>query len=667
MKLEQVILEGFRGYGERTEIPIDNLTAFIGQNDVGKSTILEALDAFFNDTVDVQDVNTRTGEGRFMIGCVFSDLPEQINVDSHSTTTLGDEYLLNADEKLELYKVWRTTATKAEVERIFAKAYAPSSEEARDLLFRKRDELKDVIEEHRLEADKRKNPAMREAIYRHFETEGLLHLEEREVELDRPRDKRTEFEDARRIWKKLNDRHLPVYSLFKAEQVHGDKESAVRSPLDVTLKQAISDLEEDLTEIEERIQERVQQTTEQTLARLRQDYPDVAKTLVPKYKSPNWAKAFDLQVLQSDNDIPLNKRGAGIRRLVVLAFFQAEAEKKQNERAEDEATTVPPVIYAIEEPETSQHPEFQKNIIQSLEILANSGDQVLLTTHVPGMAKLLPTSSIRFIDNPESSRSPRIRSGKDNESVLTEAATSLGVLPYSIPQRGAQVAVWVEGETDVWVLDSIAQRLADAGELPTPLDADRIYYVIGAGGDKLQSYVNGQYLDTLDLPQFYLRDSDRDGPHDEGKPIPEDVAQRVKAWEERGEGLPIKVIKTKKREIENYMNCAAVDRVCEVSVDLESRVSDIDWDYDQISKTDDPIWQELRDAKSESEFRWPEESRRGIPINYRKPKHVICGLVIPEMTLDELRERCAPTDSGSTMAEIDEWFNAMAELVESAD
>jgi hypothetical protein len=37
-----------------------------------------------------------------------------------------------------------------------------------------------------------------------------------------------------------------VYSLFKSEQVRGDKEAAVRSPLDATLKSAIRELEEEL-------------------------------------------------------------------------------------------------------------------------------------------------------------------------------------------------------------------------------------------------------------------------------------------------------------------------------------------------------------------------------------------------------------------------------------
>ena len=40
MKLCEVILKNFRGYYPETRIKIDNLTALIGKNDIGKSTIL---------------------------------------------------------------------------------------------------------------------------------------------------------------------------------------------------------------------------------------------------------------------------------------------------------------------------------------------------------------------------------------------------------------------------------------------------------------------------------------------------------------------------------------------------------------------------------------------------------------------------------------------------
>lgn len=48
MRLRKLVLENFRGYRRKTEIDISDFTSVVGRNDVGKSTILEALEIFFN-------------------------------------------------------------------------------------------------------------------------------------------------------------------------------------------------------------------------------------------------------------------------------------------------------------------------------------------------------------------------------------------------------------------------------------------------------------------------------------------------------------------------------------------------------------------------------------------------------------------------------------------
>ena len=50
LKIKRLILENFRGYKEKTEITFEDLTALVGKNDAGKSTILETLDIFLTHT-----------------------------------------------------------------------------------------------------------------------------------------------------------------------------------------------------------------------------------------------------------------------------------------------------------------------------------------------------------------------------------------------------------------------------------------------------------------------------------------------------------------------------------------------------------------------------------------------------------------------------------------
>lgn len=104
MKLREVILKNFRGYYAETRITIDDLTALIGKNDVGKSTILEALDIFFNQSkIDSADRNVfHTGE-ETVIGCVFDDLPAEITLEN-VTTSFSKNYI-HSDVVRDLFGV----------------------------------------------------------------------------------------------------------------------------------------------------------------------------------------------------------------------------------------------------------------------------------------------------------------------------------------------------------------------------------------------------------------------------------------------------------------------------------------------------------------------------------------------------------------------------------
>lgn len=112
MRVKKVTIKNFRGYQEATTIEFDNLVAFVGKNDIGKSTILEAMDYFFNsgngivkiDSNDINKTNKDNGDDTIIISMIFDQIPNEIIIDSTNSTTLKDEYLLNSDGYLEIIK-----------------------------------------------------------------------------------------------------------------------------------------------------------------------------------------------------------------------------------------------------------------------------------------------------------------------------------------------------------------------------------------------------------------------------------------------------------------------------------------------------------------------------------------------------------------------------------
>ncbi|EGD5937298.1 AAA family ATPase [Campylobacter coli] len=71
MKLVKCKIENFRSY-ENIEFKFSDLSVIIGKNDVGKSTLFDALDIFFENNKALEDdVNMNSSENKFSITCFF--------------------------------------------------------------------------------------------------------------------------------------------------------------------------------------------------------------------------------------------------------------------------------------------------------------------------------------------------------------------------------------------------------------------------------------------------------------------------------------------------------------------------------------------------------------------------------------------------------------------
>lgn len=398
MKIESIKIKNFRSYKEETIIRFDDLTVFVGKNDIGKSTILEALDIFFNDgggiiKIDKTDLNiqaSRNGDSETIISVCFSELPESIVIDSAVQTTLEDEYMLNADGLLEVVKKYKNGGKAS----VFIRARHPMNPDCKDLLLKKNAELKSIVKGIGAECENQRiNATMRRAIWEHYE--NTLDLQDTEIDVSK--------EDAKKIWDKLSS-YMPVYSLFQSDRKNSDGDSEVQDPLKEAVKQIINDeeLQQTLASVAEVVETKLKEVSGRTLEKLREMDPAVANSLnpvIPTADKLKWVDVFKAVSISGDEDIPINKRGSGVKRLVLLNFFRAEAER----RAEEGDNTG--IIYAIEEPETSQHSNNQRVLIKALKELAQAANtQILLTTHSPVIVKELDFENLRLIYEDENGK-----------------------------------------------------------------------------------------------------------------------------------------------------------------------------------------------------------------------------------------------------------------------
>ena len=394
MKISQVKISNFRSYFNEVVINFNNLTAFVGKNDVGKSTVLEALDFFFNEgkgvikKLDTDDINKQCAQNRnqdIRISVVFENLPTEIVIDNSNTTTLSNEYLLTNDNNLEIIKVYPSAGK----EKVFIKAYHPTNPECADLLHKKQADLRKIIDAKAITgADKNKNASMRQAIWRDYSSD--LQLVDVEVDVSKV--------DEKNVWNQLKN-YMPLYSLFQSDRKNGDGDSEIQDPMKLATQEILKDASiiDALNDVAEKVNERLREVASGTCEKLREMNPEIAQTLspvIPSSESLKWIDVFKNVSISSDDNIPLNKRGSGVKRLVLLNFFRAEAERRKSDR------NVPDVIYAIEEPETSQHPDHQKKLIEALITLSQvDHTQVILTTHSPSLVKMLNFEHLRLIQN----------------------------------------------------------------------------------------------------------------------------------------------------------------------------------------------------------------------------------------------------------------------------
>lgn len=214
----------------------------------------------------------------------------------------------------------------------------------------------------------------------------------------------------------------------------------------------------------------------------------------------------------------------------------------------------------MEEPETSQHPDAQKMIVNTFrEMTGKNGCQIILTTHVPGLAGLLPIQSLRYISNGEGYL--EVAMGTDDDGILKRIADTLGVLPDLIPplaprHYNVKLVICMEGQNDVAFLKAISQIAHRAYPDIIDLNMSPLTVVIPLGGGALKEWVNHNYLQKLGTPEYHIYDGDNTHAH-------ASICDKVN---KRGDGSTTR--ETEKREMENYIHSNVVCDLFGIEIEI---------------------------------------------------------------------------------------------------
>lgn len=555
MKLKSLKIKNFRGY-QNLQIDFDsNLNVIIGKNDIGKSTILEALEIFFNNEkvkIEVEDLCVKASDPYVRIGVTFQLEPGKLYTIDTIPTSLEDEYLLNKDGLLEVEKCWDCSNNKLSASSLktYLIAHYPNCFAEKPLVCQKNTPLKALIKEKKDELTKlnitvreNTNSEMRQALYKISEPLEFVDIS---IQVDQI--------EGKDIGGSLSQDY-PLFFLFRSDRENKDSDKEVQDPLKVITKTILSqeEISQKLQEAKNAIVEQATIIGQKTIEKLQEMNPELGSVLTPDVDNKAWDSLFSFSFKGEDN-IPINKRGSGVRRLILLSYFRAEAERKSpNNKA---------IIYAIEEPETSQHPNHQRLLIKALKDIAQKENHlVLMTTHSPEVAKDCKSENLILLDY--DTLGNRIIIKEDYK--LEKIAKTLGVTSYL-----SKLVLCVEGENDRNFLLNINQTIP---ELKNIFDLkERDVRIIPMGGGRLKDWVNKKYLEGSNVIEFHLYDKDTD---DQYKSAIEKVNERL----DKSIGKL-----TNKREMENYIH----PNLYKIAFDTDFNEDEINienWDKLDISKT----------------------------------------------------------------------------------
>jgi len=352
------------------------------------------------------------------------------------------------------------------------------------------------------------------------------------------------FLSKKSTWKCISSL-LPEYELFVADTKLGVGETTFQSQFRPIINRAASNssIAETRDIFTDMIKKTLQDEINKIFAKLKQYTSDFEELYVKP--SFSWEKAVNFEIFGKDKKKKkksLDQRGSGIRRLLMVAYFQYLTERNYKQSKN--------FIYAIEEPENYLHPGLQRDLAHSFSQLEKQGHQIIITSHSPVFAGSSPIENLVLI-----TRDKGIAQALQHPFLdFFKIAEELGIEPAD-QITGYDACVFVEGKDDIFFLNTISRKLKEAetvSRVSKDFDDRKIGFII-CGGENLKHWINLRAMSRLNRRFGVVIDSDREN-------ADHSIPRRKLNWKRKCEDDGGVFFILKKREIENYIHKDAIER-----------------------------------------------------------------------------------------------------------
>ncbi|ROP37231.1 ATP-dependent nuclease [Saccharothrix texasensis] len=531
VRIARVRIKNFRCL-EDVEVRFDDVTSLIGPNGVGKSTVLRALDWFFNGSkaadLETEDL-THGAQGDLSVEVEFDHLT------ADDRAELGKYVTVDSDKCV----IWKFRhADGSELMSGNARSF-PAFEPVRsaDTATQMKERYLEVREAHpELTLPVWKSSKVCEQVLKTWELENPHRLEDSHVAVTNL------FGFAGQAVMSGRFDYVFVSADMRASEESRDGRGALIGRIlerSVNRKAADEDIKALAASVEARQEEIFERNFTDQLRDLSQALSDAVgrytagRTVVvqahkQEIKPPR--TQFGVSILDSKIDTPVEKQGHGFQRTLLVSALQLLAERGSAGQGNGA------ICLAIEEPELFQHPVQARSFASVLRKLAEDDQQnfqIAYATHSPHFIDAGKFDQVRRITREAQAPEGRAPAVSINSTTIAEVekrlvgyATSVAsqldavaatTLSEALFSNGALI---VEGTSDKAVLEGLAEK-SDVTSLLHPGIT-----IVAADGKSNIPLVHA-ILSELDIPCYVMFDGDKgagDRKRRDGKPEADVVA-----------------------------------------------------------------------------------------------------------------------------------------------
>ncbi len=497
MILKKAIITNFRGINGSITVNFDMFNCIVGQNDAGKSTILKALDAILNETTLTKaDYNVSAQNNQISVELFLDSRNKECLLGEEIPTTIEDEELVNGDGLLVWKKVWNVTETNVSKPKtsLIRKRYDGNN----DFIFKTEAQLIAQCNANQIATAKGNGEAYnnveKRQKLREFNQQNDIAFQYEVEEIPA-----TGTSKAKAIGDAIK-KVLPAFQYFKADTSLSDTDATIQKFFKDMAFKLIKD-EIDTDDMETTVKTQL----EGVLQKVTDKINDVVKStekVKPKVDF-DWSKLISTSFVSdaTGNDLPLNSRGDGFRRITMMSYFEYLAETERTDATQQ-------IIFGFEEPETFLHPSAQENLFDKLSSLSDNGFQVITSTHSPTIVGNTKRHNIIHISKPNNTYTL-------NQIAIDykELAIDLGIKPdntFTPLFSTSRLLFLVEGIDDVNAMHHKATLYKQAGLIPQTFEQLNVNIIPIGGCGGVKHWVNLDLFTKLEKPFYIFLDSDKD-------------------------------------------------------------------------------------------------------------------------------------------------------------